>query len=116
MREKEKLCQTVVGGKSSMDRDFIKKSLSIYQDEGGVTPFGAKCNIYTGNLNQSLPLRNDFKQKDPEKQEEKTTWQKIVDWFSSWSCSCDCKSCIDNESEINLKRNVSKPQNITTGE
>ena len=58
-----------------MDRDFIKKSLSIYQDEGGVTPFGAKCNIYTGNLNQSLPLRNDFKQKDPEKQEEKTTWQ-----------------------------------------
>ena len=48
--------------------------------------------------------------------ERKSLIEKIKDWFSSWSCSCDCKSCIDNESEMNLELNVNEPQNITPGE
>ena len=88
------------------------------REKNNETPMGVKnAIVFKGEKNVQIKESNNNNiMIEQQHGERKSLIEKIKDWFSSWSCSCDCKSCIDNESEMNLELNVNEPQNITPGE
>lgn len=80
------------------------------------TPMGVDNTIVFKGSEDQNKKNNNHIMIEEQQSKRKSLIEKIKDWFSSWSCSCNCNSCIDDESEINLESNVDKPRNITPGE